>query len=104
MFNDKTCDTCKHFDPIMRGNNKGLRATKWAWCAKHSIYPMYEGPGQTFPEGVQRRTSASELADPKIVKRGEVVASCTGHGPRRSTLSKADLLKKLKEKNKGLLA
>lgn len=101
MLNDKPCDGCNHFDPVMRGNNKGLRETKWAWCAKKSIYPVKEGPGQKFPDGVQRLTDSDKPAQPKIVQKGEVVQNCTQFQERRQTLSKAALLKKVKEQQQG---
>lgn len=103
MLNDKPCDECQYFDPVMRGNNKGLRPTRWAWCAKHSVYPSKEGPGQQFPDGVQRVADPNKPAKPKIVKQGTVVANCLTFQERRQILSKADLLQKLKSQQGGQL-
>lgn len=104
MLNDKPCDGCKHFDPVMRGNNKGLRSTAWAWCAKHSVYPKTEGPGQIFPVGAKRMTDADKPAQPKIVRKGEVVSNCMDFNPQKAVLSKEELLKKVRDKqSKGLL-
>ena len=101
MLNDKPCEGCRHFDPIMRGTNKGHRNTKWAWCAKHSIYPLKEGPGQQFPMGVKRMTDPAAPAKPRIVKVGEVVTNCSDFSEKRQTLNKAELLKTLKEQQQG---
>ena len=101
MMNDKKCEDCQHFDPVMRGTNRGLRTSNWAWCAKHSVYPMKEGPGQHFPEGVTRMTDPDSPAKPKIVRVGEVVVNCTRFQEKRHTLSKADLLHKIKTQQQG---
>jgi hypothetical protein len=101
MMNDKPCDGCQHFDPIMRGNNRGLRETKWAWCAVHSIYPHKEGPGQRFPDGVKRVSDPDKPAQPKIIRKGEVVTNCLKFQEKRRVLSKADLLQKLKDQTQG---
>lgn len=103
MLNDKPCDTCRHFDPVLRGNNKGLKETKWGWCAKYSIYPAKEGPGQKFPAGVQRVSDPDKPAQPKIVQKGEVVQNCTKFQEKKSTVSKAELLKKIREQQGGRL-
>jgi len=100
-MNEHKCEDCNHFDPVMRGNNKGLRQTDWAWCAKKSIYPVNEGPGQKFPAGVQRMTDPDKPAEPKIVKKGEVVSNCTDFMEKRQVLSKEDLLSKVKNQQQG---
>lgn len=104
MLNSKPCHECQHYDPIMRGNNRGLKETKWAWCAKHSVYPMTEGPGQKFPAGVQRMTDPDKPAKPKIVQRGQVVSGCGHFQPRKAVLSKADLLQKVKAQQGGKIS
>ncbi len=101
-FNDKACDKCEFFDPVMRGQTSsgGVRETVWGWCAKRSKYPAQEGPGQRFPAGVTR-LPPGELGQPFIVRKGQVVPNCTDQQPRTARLSKADLLKQLQEKTKG---
>jgi hypothetical protein len=101
MFNDKPCDTCHHFDPILKGGQKGLKETDWGWCAKKSVYPAKEGPGQVFPAGVQRVSDPASPAEPFIVRRGEVKGNCTAFSARKSLHTKQDLLKKLQEQNGG---
>jgi len=96
-LNTKTCDTCEHFDPLLRGR----RDTKWAWCAKKSVYPMVEGPGQLFPIGVKRVTEATTPARPKIVQVGQVVANCTVHQERKPKPTKQALLDELQKKLHG---
>jgi hypothetical protein len=101
-FNDKSCDTCEFFDPVMRGQAGlgGVRETNWGWCAKKSKYPAKEGPGQKFPEGVER-LAVGEPGQPFIVKKAQVVQHCTTYTPRSVKPSKADLLKQLQEKSGG---
>jgi len=50
--------------------------TKKGWCEKRSKYPHSEGPGQVFPPNVAR-VAHGELAKPFIVKKEQVVPSCT---------------------------
>lgn len=101
-FNDKSCDTCEHYDPVMRGQTAkgGVKETNWAWCALRSKYPANEGPGQRFPAHVQRVENGA-LAEPFIVRRGQVVAHCDKYSARTLRVSKADLLKQLQEKTGG---
>lgn len=101
-YNDKSCDTCEHYDPVMRGQTEkgGVRETNWAWCALRSKYPATEGPGQRFPANVQR-VSGGELAEPYIVRRGQIVDHCDTYSARTLRVSKADLLKQLQEKTGG---
>lgn len=98
-LNDKPCGTCQNFDPVLRGTNKGHRPTIWGWCAKRSVYPYAEGPGQKFPAGVRQVQSPEMRAEPFMVKVVEVQGNCTDHAPRMPGLSKADLLKKINEQN-----
>jgi len=95
-YNDKPCDTCEHFDPVMRGQTAkgGVRETRWGWCAKRSKYPTYEGPGQMFPAGVER-VAQGELAQPFILSKGQVQSNCSMYTPRTARLSKAALLKQM---------
>lgn len=101
-FNDKPCDTCEHYDPVMRGQTAkgGVRETNWAWCALRSKYPATEGPGQRFPANVQR-VGTTELAEPYIVRKGQVVAHCDKYAARTLRVTKADLLKQLQNKTNG---
>ncbi len=96
MANTNPCQNCEHFDPVMRGQTArgGLRETAWGWCARRSVYPYFEGPGQRFPPEVAR-AEPGQLAQPVIVKRSEVVTHCTLFEPRTVKASKADLLKQL---------
>lgn len=89
-MNDKPCGECQHFDVIIRGK----RETKHGWCAKKSKYPAKEGPGQVFPEGVER-VGNGELAQPVIVGVAEVASRCANHRARNSGVTKRDLVKKL---------
>jgi len=104
-MNTKTCDTCANYDPVLRGENRGgHRNTVWAWCAKKSVYPMLEEPGQKFPPDVQRMTTTESPAKPYIVKHGQVVPSCTQYEEKaNNVISKADLVRKLREQNGGLI-
>jgi hypothetical protein len=97
MANTRPCDECENFDPVLRGvTAQGkTRETPWGWCAKKSVYPANEGPGQRFPEGV-KRAAADVLAEPVIVKRGQVVSNCPDFQKRAPRPSKMDLLKQLK--------
>lgn len=95
MYNNKTCDTCDHFDPVLKGKHGKVVETVWGWCAAQSIYPTNEGPGQKFPAGVTR-AAEGEMAKPKIVRKNEVIPSCKLFKARRNKPSKADLLEKLK--------
>lgn len=104
-FNDKPCETCQHYDAVMRGmpgGKGGLRETNWAWCAKRSKYPSKEGPGQKFPAEVSR-VEEGDLAAPFIVKRGQVVANCDMYTPRGNAPTKADLLKQLQVKSGNVI-
>jgi len=96
-LNQKTCTSCEHFDPVLRGQPGGtVRETVWGWCTLRSIYPTKEGPGQKFPEAV-RRAEEGQLAKPYIVKKGQVVLHCYDYVDRQPRLSKIDLLKELQK-------
>lgn len=69
---DRPCDTCKNFDPIVRGTDK---TAKHGRCAPQSTYPAVQQPGQTFPPGVKRAVDG-ELAKPFIVVGAEVQKQC----------------------------
>lgn len=101
-FNDKPCNTCEYFDPVMRGQpaQGGVKETNWAWCSKKSKYPFREGPGQKFPAGVER-VAEGELGQPVIVRKNQIVQNCTTYTARSVKPSKADLLKQLQEKSGG---
>ena len=66
------CGKCAHYDPLLGPNEKD---TGMGWCAKRSVYPHKEGPGQVFPADV-KRVSFGELAQPFITHKGDVVATC----------------------------
>lgn len=68
--NDKPCKDCVNYDPINTVKNG-----KRGWCAKKSVYPHKEGPGQVFPRGVAR-VAAGELAKPFIVKGAGIQENC----------------------------
>lgn len=70
---DKPCDTCRNFDPIVKGDGKVT--TRHGWCAAKSEYPAVEMPGQVFPPGV-KRVQPGELAKPCIVGTKEIVPAC----------------------------
>ena len=93
MLNDKPCDTCQHYDLIIRGK----KPTKRAWCAKKSLYPHKEGPGQIFPAGVKRASKESNVALPVIVCKGEVRNNCTEYAVRPPGRTKADLIAELQK-------
>ncbi len=97
----KPCDTCSSFDPVLRGFNRGgHKETAWGWCSKKSIYPMREEPGQIFPPGVKRKDTPEGPAEPFIVKKGQIVANCNMFQDKKvGVVSKADLLKKVREQS-----
>ena len=72
MSNALPCGQCAHYDPLLGSNEKD---TEMGWCAKRSVYPFQEGPGQVFPTGVLR-VNQGELAHPFIVKKGSVITPC----------------------------
>lgn len=103
MLNTNKCGGCQNYDPVMRGTNRGVRETDWAWCAKHSVYPHKEGPGQLFPVGIKRlsEADAAKPARPKIVRKDVIVCNCTHFQPKAVALSKEALLQQLKDQKHG---
>lgn len=95
-MNTKTCGDCEHYDPILRGT----RPTPRGWCAKKSVYPYMDSPGQVTPQGVQRVPNPEDPAKPVIVEQRQVKADCTLFTVRRSKMSKADLIAKALGKGK----
>jgi len=87
---DKPCSTCEHFDPILRGT----KDTRLAWCAKRSLYPYKDSPGQVTPPQAQRVGSPQDPAQPFLVRRDETRAECALYMPRKSKLNKAELMAK----------
>lgn len=73
-INDKPCNTCLHYDPIVRGGNKP-RTPSHGWCSVKSVYPTVQPESRIFPIGVQRAPDG-EMAKPVIVRRLEVVSHC----------------------------
>jgi len=71
-YNALKCGACMFYDPMQGPNNKD---TDRGWCAKKSVYPTKEGPGQLFPKGVNRAT-AGMLAKPVLVRKHSLVANC----------------------------
>lgn len=71
---DKPCDTCQHYDPILRGSKPGRHGR----CAIKSTYPAQPQQGQVFPPGVKRAPDG-EPAKPVIVIGRDVVAHCTDY-------------------------
>lgn len=92
----KTCGSCEHYDPVLRGTKE----TKWGWCAKKSVYPAKEGPGQLFPVGV-KRVEGGALAEPCIVRKEQIVPNCPVYTIRKVRPSKQELVDKLLHNNKG---
>jgi hypothetical protein len=69
---DKPCETCQHYDPIIRGSKPGRHGR----CAAKSTYPNKEQKGQVFPAGVKRE-APGVLAKPVIVVGADVESACT---------------------------
>jgi hypothetical protein len=69
---EKPCNTCQHYDPIIRGTKEGRHGR----CAAKSTYPAKEQRGQVFPQGV-KRAAPGELAKPVIVLGTGIVKECT---------------------------
>lgn len=69
---EKPCETCQHYDPILRGNTAGRHGR----CAAKSTYPNKEQKGQVFPKGVKRE-APGVLAKPVIVVGADIVPTCT---------------------------
>lgn len=71
-MNTYACKKCVHYDRIGDEEKK----SRHGWCAKKSLYPHKEQPGQVFPLNV-RRVKAGSLAKPVIVAGNEVQVHCT---------------------------
>jgi hypothetical protein len=72
MSNTLLCGQCAHYDPLL---GTGEKDTGMGWCAKRSVYPHKEGPGQVFPADV-KRVNLGELARPFITKKDSVINPC----------------------------
>lgn len=83
-MNTTPCGRCSLYDPLVGPNAKN---THMGWCMKRSKYPYREGPGQHFPDGVNR-VSEGALAQPFIVKDRQVVGPCTFAKPTTEDLFK----------------
>lgn len=70
MANDLPCGQCKHFDPVRGPRRRPV--TGFGRCVARSVYPLEEGPGQTFPPHAKR----SETTSFEIVRNNEVVPQC----------------------------
>lgn len=88
MSNTKSCGTCEHYDPILRG----MKSTANGWCVKKSVYPHQDSPGQVTPPSAIRVSSPEEPAKPCIVQGAGIQAGCTLYMIRRNKSSKQDLL------------
>ena len=71
-INDMPCGLCANYDPRLGPKYKD---TKRGNCVARAKYPFKEGPGQVFPPKA-KRVKEGELAEPFLVKKDQVVASC----------------------------
>ena len=78
-INTMQCGLCQHFDAIL-GPREGR--SRRGRCAKRSVYPEKEGPGQVFPAGV-RRAGPGEAVDIYIVRKDQVVSMCADARERK---------------------
>lgn len=86
--NNNPCETCDHYDPILRGT----KPTTMGWCARRSLYPYADSPGQVTPPGARRVANPEDPAVPVIVQAKQVVSACQTHVPKRAKLTKADMI------------
>ena len=86
--NDKPCQLCDHYDPILRG----VKPTSMGWCARRSLYPYMDSPGQVTPTNARRVANPEDPAQPVIVNADQVVPACQTYAPRRQKVSKEALL------------
>lgn len=86
--NNKPCETCDHYDPILRGT----KPTTMGWCARRSLYPYADSPGQVTPPNAQRVANPEDPARPIIVQAKQIVPACQTYVPKRAKLTKADML------------
>lgn len=68
---DKPCESCFHYDPIIRATRVGRHGR----CAIKSTYPAQQEAGQIFPAGV-KRAAPGEPAKPVIVVGKDTVTEC----------------------------
>ena len=68
---EKPCETCQHYDAILRGTTAGRHGR----CAAKSTYPNKEQKGQVFPQGAKRE-APGVLAKPVIVAGTDIVPAC----------------------------
>lgn len=87
--NTKTCGTCDHFDPVVRG----MKETQWGWCVKKSVYPKHDSAGQVTPPNAVRADHADDLAKPFMVQKVTVRPECVLYAITKKKPTKADLLK-----------
>jgi hypothetical protein len=66
------CGQCANYDPRLGPKYKD---TKRGNCIARAKYPHKEGPGQVFPPNA-KRVAKGQLAEPFLVKKDQVVASC----------------------------
>jgi len=95
-YNTHPCNTCKYFDPILRGTNPGYRATAHGWCAKKSVYPAVDEPGTVTPPSVDRVDHKDKPASPYIVRTTGVVDNCLDYSAGTPVPTKARLLEKVR--------
>lgn len=72
-INDKPCNTCVHYDPIVVGIGK--RKPVRGWCAVKSVYLAVDPESRPAPTGV-KRAAPGERATPVIVIGKDVVPHC----------------------------
>lgn len=87
---DQPCNTCAHYDPILRGT----KPTRLGWCVKKSVYPHTDSPGQVTPANAQRAANPDDLAKPHLVEGTGVQKACMLYTPKQNKPTKADLLSK----------
>lgn len=68
---DAPCNTCQHYDPIVRGVKIGRHGR----CVVKSTYPAVEQKGQVFPPNAVR-AEPDTLAQPHVVVGAETVPGC----------------------------
>ncbi len=90
--NTHPCSACAHYDSILRG----VKPTADGWCVKRSLYPYIDSPGQRTPLGAVRVTDPAARAKPHIVQGAQVQPNCLTFTPRKSKLSKDELLARAK--------
>lgn len=89
MSNTNPCGTCRHYDPILHG----MKATARGWCAKKSLYPAKDSPGQVTPKGAAR-VDSGESAKPYLVKRDAVESQCPHFALPKKNMTPTELAAK----------